>query len=102
MSKLKLRSVFIGIHHGRKCSWASMPYVFSSEGFSTGWAEKRRLNYRLTQRAPDCPSRIFGGAEFCVSSSEFTAVTVPQALVSQLVLAWVGMDGRTGSPPAKG
>ena len=32
--------------------------------------------------------------EFCLSSSEFTAVAVPQALVSQLVLAGVA-DGRT-------
>jgi hypothetical protein len=32
--------------------------------------------------------------EFCVSSSEFTAVAVPQALVSPLVLAWVA-DGQT-------
>jgi hypothetical protein len=32
--------------------------------------------------------------EFCVSSSEFTAVAVPQALVSSLVLAGVA-DGQT-------
>ena len=41
-----------------------------------------------------CRSREFGGADFCASSSEFTAVAVPPASVSPLVLAGVA-DGRT-------
>ena len=44
-----------------------------------------------------CPTVLLGYSvepEFCASSSEFTTVAVPLALVSPLVLAGVA-DGRT-------
>jgi hypothetical protein len=59
------------------------------------WCGRGAAHHFLSKRFPE--TVLLGYSvepEFCVSSSEFTAVAVPQKLVSPLVLAGVA-DGQT-------